>query len=256
MNLMFNMKLVENYKSNSQKARVLTEDWVNNNVFCPICGNKELQKFENNKPVADFYCENCNEIFELKSKNGKFSNIINDGAYSTMIERIASNSNPDFLFLTYNKEKCVVENFLIIPKHFFVPNIIIKRKPLSENARRAGWIGCNIDLASIPKDGKVFIIKDGKEISKKRVLNNIQKNLFLSQEKITNRGWILDVMKCIEKIDKKVFMLSDVYSFEKWLHMLHPKNNNIKAKIRQQLQILRDNNYLEFLGNGVYMKKE
>ena len=121
MNLMFNMKLVENYKSNSQKARILTEDWVNNNVFCPICGTEKIQKFTNNKPVADFYCENCKEIFELKSKNGKFTNIINDGAYSTMIERITSNSNPDFLFLTYSREKCRVENFLIIPKHFLHP---------------------------------------------------------------------------------------------------------------------------------------
>ena len=253
---MFNMKLVENYKSNSQKARILTEDWVNNNVFCPICGTEKIQKFTNNKPVADFYCENCKEIFELKSKNGKFTNIINDGAYSTMIERITSNSNPDFLFLTYSREKCRVENFLIIPKHFFTPNIISKRKPLAKTARRAGWIGCNINLTSIPQDGKIFIVKEGKEIPKRNVLNKIQKNLFLNQEQIHNRGWILDVMKCVDKIDKKEFLLSDIYYFEDLLHMLHPQNNNIKAKIRQQLQILRDNNYIEFLGNGKYKKKE
>ena len=256
MNLMFNMKLVDNYKSNSQKARILTEDWVTNNVFCPICGTEKIQKFENNKPVADFYCENCKEIFELKSKNGKLSNIINDGAYSTMIERITSNSNPDFLFLTYSREKYRVENFLVIPKHFFTPNIILKRKPLAKTARRAGWIGCNINLTSIPQDGKIFIIKEGKEIPKSSVLNKIQKNLFLNQQKIGSRGWILDVMKCVDKIDKKEFFLSDVYYFEEWLHMLHPQNNNIQAKIRQQLQILRDNNYIEFLGNGKYSKKE
>lgn len=28
MNLQFNLELVETYKSNSQKARILTEDWV------------------------------------------------------------------------------------------------------------------------------------------------------------------------------------------------------------------------------------
>lgn len=55
-----------------------------------------------------------------------------------------------------------------------------------------------------------------------------------------------------EKINKSEFTLLDVYEFENKLHSLYPKNNNIKAKIRQQLQILRDNN---FLGNGRYLKK-
>ncbi|WP_369426147.1 hypothetical protein [Oceanotoga teriensis] len=32
----------------------------------------------------------------------------------------------------------------------------------------------------------------------------------------------------------------------------HLNNKNIKAKIRQQLQILRDNNILKFLGDGNY----
>ena len=256
MNLMLNMRVAEKYQSNSQKARVLTENWVKNNAFCPICGTEKIEKFENNKPVADFYCEKCKEIFELKSKNGNFTNIINDGAYSTMIERITSNTNPDFLFLTYSNTRNMVENFLIIPKHFFTPNIILKRKPLAITARRAGWVGCNIDLKPIPKDGKIFIIKDGKEISKEKVLKRIQKNLFLKSEELKNRGWILDVMNCVDKIDKKEFSLSDIYKYEEWLYSLHPRNNNVKAKIRQQLQILRDNNYIDFLGNGKYLKKE
>jgi type II restriction enzyme len=29
------------------------------------------KRYENNKPVADFYCEKCLEDFELKSKKGK-----------------------------------------------------------------------------------------------------------------------------------------------------------------------------------------
>lgn len=256
MNLNLNVELIKNYKSNSQKARVLTESWVKSNAFCPICGREKIEKFENNKPVADFYCEQCNEIFELKSKDGKFSNIINDGAYLTMIERITSNSNPDFLFLTYNRIEYVVENFLVIPKHFFTPNIIIKRKPLADTARRAGWVGCNIDLTSIPNDGKIFIVKKGELIPKENVLKRIQKNLFLKDEEVSSRGWILDVMKCVDRINSTEFTLSDVYEFEEWLHMLHPNNNNVKAKIRQQLQLLRDNNYIEFLGNGKYFKKE
>ncbi len=33
---------------------------------------------------------------------------------------------------------------------------------------------------------------------------------------------------------------------------LHPQNHHILDKIRQQLQVLRDLNLLEFLGSGCY----
>ena len=49
-------KVAENYKSNSQKIRVITEQWVSNNLFCPYCGKEKIAHFENNRPVADFYC--------------------------------------------------------------------------------------------------------------------------------------------------------------------------------------------------------
>lgn len=98
MNLHLNIKLAEGYSSNSQIARVLTEDWVKENSYCPCCGENPLNEFANNRPVADFYCKKCHEEFELKSKKGKFSSTINDGAYSTMIERINSNQNQIFSF--------------------------------------------------------------------------------------------------------------------------------------------------------------
>lgn len=95
MNLKLNPELAQGYKNSSQIARVLTEFWVHDNIFCPNCGQTPLNNYENNRPVADFYCLECREEFELKSKSGKFSSKIVDGAYSTMIERIASEN---FLF--------------------------------------------------------------------------------------------------------------------------------------------------------------
>ena len=94
MNLQFDINLANNYKSNSQIARVLTENWVKNNSYCPCCGNAVLSEFENNKPVADFFCKICLEQYELKSKDGnKVGNKIVDGAYSAMIDRITSDDN-------------------------------------------------------------------------------------------------------------------------------------------------------------------
>lgn len=141
MNIQLCKSLSRGYSSKSQRVRVITEDWVYRNMYCPRCGFSHIERFENNRPAADFFCPNCGNQYELKSKRGKLGNKITDGAYDTMIDRIIGSDNPDFFFLTYSETEHRVNNLILILKHFFVPDIIEKRKPLSPNARRAGWTG-------------------------------------------------------------------------------------------------------------------
>lgn len=251
MNLSFDKKLANGYTSQSQKIRVLTEDWVGNQIYCPNCGNLEIDKYPNNKAVGDFFCPNCKEDYELKSKKDKMSNRILDGAYETMIERLRSENNPNFFFLNYDTKNYEVQNFIIIPKHFFTPEIIIKRgKGLTD---RPNYIMCSIDLSLIPQSGKIFYIKDKNIEPKEKVLTEWQKTLFLREEKeISAKGWLLDIMNCVEKLGRKEFSLDEIYAFENFLSKKYPENKHIKDKIRQQLQVLRDKNYLEFLGGGKY----
>ena len=252
MDLKFNQNLAKGYKSPSQIIRVLSEDWVARQGYCPHCGNNPLSSFANNQPVADFYCASCKEQYELKSKKAKLSHIINDGAYATMIERIYSNNNPNFFFLTYSKE-LAVNNFLIIPKHFFTPEIIVKRSPLSATAKRAGWVGCNINLKKVPELGKVFLVKDQQPMSVNQVTSQFRKTTFLREQKTINRGWTMEVMRCVDKLPER-FTLSEIYYFSDYLKSLYPDNHNIQAKIRQQLQVLRDHGLIDFLGRGQYQK--
>ena len=98
MNLSFETKLADKYTSQSQKIRVLTEQWVDNQVYCPNCGNLEINKYGNNRPVADFFCSNCREDYELKSKKEAVGTKIVDGAYRTMIERLQDSHNPNLFF--------------------------------------------------------------------------------------------------------------------------------------------------------------
>lgn len=140
MNLSLDKNLADGYTSQSQKIRVLTEHWVGNKIFCPNCGHLDIEKYGNNKPVADFFCLNCKEDYELKSKKENIGNKIVDGAYRTMIERLG----------------------------------------------------------------------------------------------------------------RKEFFLDEIYTFENILSKKHTENKHIKEKIRQQLQVLRDKNYLQFLGRGKY----
>lgn len=253
MNLSFQIDLAKNYKSPSQRVRVLTEDWVSNHIYCPNCGHINIDKYKNNKPVSDFFCSNCKEVYELKSKHEKFGSKIVNGAYGTMIERLNDSNNPNFFLLNYDLQKLMVLNLFVIPKHFFIPDIIEKRKALAQTARRAGWVGCNIILKSIPQTGKIFFIKNRQVEPKDKVLAEWQKTLFLREEKkISARGWLLDIMKCIEELGNKEFSLDEIYAFENILSNKHPDNKHIRDKIRQQLQILRDKGYLEFMGQGNY----
>lgn len=253
MNLALNLKLAYGYTNKSQIARALTENWVLSNSYCPSCGDLPLCKFENNRPVADFYCKKCSEEFELKSQSRKLSNKIPDGAYSTMRERINSENNPNFFFLTYTIDR-IVNDFLIIPKQFFTTDIILKRTPLRESAKRAGWVGCNIDISKVVEAGKVFLVKNAQIIDQEIVKEAFHKTLFLRTKDKDAKGWILDVMTCVDLIKKETFTLDEIYKFEQKLKLKYPSNNFIKDKIRQQLQLLRDKGIIEFVGRGNYRK--
>ncbi|MEM0543088.1 hypothetical protein WFZ85_10700 [Flavobacterium sp. j3] len=79
---------------------------------------------------------------------------------------------------------------------------------------------------------------------------------FLKSKSLEARGWILDILNCVEEIKKQSFTLDELYAFENKLKIKYPNNNHIKDKIRQQLQFLRDKGLIEFNGRGNYRKIE
>jgi type II restriction enzyme len=88
---------------------------------------------------------------------------------------------------------------------------------------------------------------------KDRVLAKWQSTIFLRDLKdVRAKGWLLSVMKCIEKIRRRTFTIDELYRFEDELRVTYPSNRHIKEKMRQKLQILRDIGYLEFVGRGTY----
>jgi len=240
------------YSSGSQRARAWTERWVRDWVYCPNCGNQKINSFPNNSPVADFFCISCREEYELKSQKNRFGEKVLDGAYDKKCERLAASNNPNLFLLNYDLKRLSVVNLLIVPKHFFVPEIIEKRKPLAMTARRAGWVGSKILLGQVPDAGKIYILKDGIPQPKDAVLAEWQKTLFLRSEPLEARGWLIEVMKCVESIGKNEFELDDVYRFERQLSELYPNNQNVRPKIRQKLQELRDHGFLDFISRGRY----
>ena len=116
--------------------------------------------------------------------------------------------------------------------------------------------GCNIDVSNVPDLGKIFFVQNGIVKSKDEVLERWSKTEFVrSTGNVDAKGWLLDVLVCVERIKQQEFSLEDVYEFEGYLKGKHPANNNVRAKVRQQLQFLRDKGVIEFLGRGRYRMK-
>ena len=249
---MYREDVFNKYKSNSQRIRVMTEGWMKDNMFCPVCLNLKINKLPNNTPLADFFCEKCSQNFQLKSQKNNFGNKINDGAFRVMIDSILKATRPNFFLLNYGLDY-YINNLFLIPSFFFTESMIEKRKPLSRSARRHGWIGCNILLSKVPPEGRIKIINNRVVQNKKLVFKQWNKISFMKDTPLIERGWTVDVLRTVHSIGKNQFSLNDVYSFEEELSKEHPKNYHIKDKIRQQLQILRDRGILKFLGKGNYL---
>ena len=233
----------------------MTEAWVTENIACPRCWGSRLAHLPQNTPLGDFSCPPCGSQYELKSKRGKVGRKIVGGSYDKCIERVMSNDNPDWLVMSYDAAELCVKDLWFIPKHFFVPEIIERRKPLSEHAKRKGWIGCNILFDEIPAQGRIALVSG--RIPAARL--DVERRVKLAEKLYTGnlgvRGWLMDVLTCVNKIPHEPFTLSEIYGFEAELQVRHTGNNNVRAKIRQQLQLLRDRGLLEFEGRGVYVKK-
>jgi len=257
MDLSFERGVADAYQSVPQKIRNLSEHWVARELYCPSCGKFPIDRYGHNQPVADFFCSSCGEDYELKSQAKVFGPRVVDGAYGTMIGRLVSATNPNLLLLQYNKVTLSVSNLLVIPKYFFVPEMIEKRNALSPTARRAGWIGCNILPTEVPEAGRISLIKGQAIIEKSDVLADWRRVLFLREQRnLTAKEWLLIVMKCIERLQKDVFTLDELYGFEPELTASHPSNRHIKDKIRQKLQVLRDKGYLDFVAKGRYQLRQ
>ena len=141
---------------------------------------------------------------------------------------------------------------MLVPRMFFSESVIEKRNPLSATARRAGWVGCNILLSGIPEDGKIAIVSAGVPIPEKQVRREFERVRRLAELPPSLRGWTVDVLNAVRRLRQSTFSLQELYQFEPELQAAHPRNKNVRPKMRQQLQVLRDLGLLDFTGRGTY----
>jgi type II restriction enzyme len=251
MLLQLNHAIATRYKSRSPIARVVTEDWALRQLYCAACDSNSLRPFPANTKAVDYQCPKCSSGFQLKSGSGWSTRRIPDAAYASMMLAVQSDRVPNLLVMQYTKDWSV-RNLMLVPSFFLVPSAIERRRPLSPSARRAGWVGCNILLGAIAPEGKLAMVRDGVAVPAPLVREHYNRVRPLGRLSVKLRGWTLDVLRIVHQLNRNAFNLSDVYAFEPRLHELHPQNLNIRPKIRQQLQVLRDFGLLRFVGKGCY----
>lgn len=244
----------QGYKSQSQKARRITEPWGLDNLYCCACPSNRLDPEKANAQVSDFLCPECVERYQLKSQSKKLGGRILGSNYQKMLDAVLGNRSPNFFLLHYQIPEWIVRNLLVIPRFAISPSVIIKRPPLSATAERKNWTGYILDVALIPSSAKIPLIVEGAEIPRRVIREQFARIAKIQTLKPEQRGWTLDVLRCVEAQPNEVFTNDDIYAFESDLAKLYPGNRHIRDKIRQQLQVLRDRGLLRQPARGQWRR--
>ncbi len=251
MDLHLTASLGDTYHGPTQIARILSEDWFAREGYCLSCLHRPVTRLEDNTAVADFSCPECSEPYQLKARTVPFGNVVADGAYRTFHTAVANGEAPNLLLLHYDRARSEVLDLVSIHRKLLSPLSIIKRKPLAVTARRAGWVGCNLDLRSLPAAALIPVVRRGRAIDEHEVQAQWTKFADL-EDPSGDVGWLRDTLTCIQKLGRREFRLIDLYAFERDLSRLHPRNQTIQPKIRQQLQVLCRKGLIERIEAGVY----
>jgi type II restriction enzyme len=236
MDLRLSAQLTAGYHSKSQQARVVSESWGENELFCAACMSDRLDSFKNNNAASDFQCPTCRERYQLKSQSRPFARRVLGANYQKMCDAIAAETAPSYYLLHYARASWMVRDLMLVPHLSVTLSALVKRPPLRATARRANWEGYFLDLDRVPDAAKIAVVRDGTERPKADVRADYARIAPVLELKTESRGWTLDVLRCVERVKHSIFRNEDVYSFEGELAKLHPENRHVVPKIRQQLQ--------------------
>jgi hypothetical protein len=146
----FDPSLAGGYTNRAQVARVLIETWAEMNLYCLHCTRDALARLPPNTPVADFACPSCDATYQLKAKDGRFGSLLIGAAYHTTLRAVREGKMPAHILVEFDRRRATVVYADGLPGALIDEARVIARRPLSLNARRAGWQGCNIDVSGLP----------------------------------------------------------------------------------------------------------
>lgn len=225
-------------------AGAITEDWVKRNMYCPNCLEPKVKPEKTGNVLVDFRCSNgaCEQTYQLKAQKQGFGALVRDAAYRPWIDSIDKGTTPNLLLMKYDLNHFKVDHLEVIPS-FFIRGSCLKSWLLST---RPHYEMCSIHIAMVGPDARIKIVERGEAKHPGEVQERYRSFAWMKHVDRRTRGWTADVLRCIRHLKKADFTLQEVYSYETELGKLHPENRFVRPKIRQQLQILRDQGFLHF----------
>lgn len=257
----FNAELAAGYTSRAQISRIWTESWMASFGYCLSCTSESLTRTPGSTPLCDFVCPTCEHRYELKSKSSPHSHIVQDGGYDSMMRRMAEGNPPALLLLQYSRPRTAEEpasavRLTALHPVFFTPEVVRKRpKPHVRPRTGALYQMCDLDLSRIPADGKITLLADGIERPHSEVRSDFKASERFAELPLKQRGWAALILSVIRATGKQHIFNADLYAQEATFRAAFPGNNNIRPKIRQQMQELEQLGYVERVASGEYIVK-
>ncbi|MCJ7733196.1 MAG: DpnI domain-containing protein [Anaerolineales bacterium] len=127
---------------------------------CPQCKRPNtLKRLRANFRCADIICDFCGYIAQVKSQTKKnideLPSSILGAAWGPQRERMESGIYFPLFIVLVNENKFSI---FYLPSDLQIPELFIPRKPLSKDARRAGWQGFRYDLSVIPNGAIIRVV--------------------------------------------------------------------------------------------------
>jgi len=141
-----------------QKLGEIGENLVTTECFCPKCKRSNtLRRLPPNFKCADIICDFCGYLAQVKTKRkaivDDLPKTILGAAWGVQKERLDSAIYmPLFIVLYKSKDQYGI---YYLSADLQMPELFVPRKPLSENAQRAGWQGFYYDLSKL--DGNPIV---------------------------------------------------------------------------------------------------
>lgn len=138
------------YASRSHVARIAIEAWAAKNVACWRCESR-LVLVPANTQLLDAICRSSAHEVQIKAVSGVAPDHLSGAAFGPIERRLSTGSLPDYLIVSYDRQRSIVLLAEYIDGAGLAANRIKARSPLGAGARRAGWIGTSIDFAGLSR---------------------------------------------------------------------------------------------------------
>jgi len=127
---------------------------------CPKCKREgTFRLLPTNFKCADIICDFCGYLAQIKSKKvrniEKIPSTILGAKWQPQKDRMdAGIYFPLYLVLMKDREYAIY----YLSADLQEPEMFIKRKPLSDSAKRAGWVGFKYDMTTVPEGAIVRLV--------------------------------------------------------------------------------------------------